>query len=167
MLTIRKLQMKFPSQINVPKVATFINSLGSDTKVYIGCDSERVLVKGTWFVDYMLVVIVHLDGNNGGKIFGAVTRDRDYDKHQNRPSMRLMNEVYKSAEVYLALSPLVAHDIEIHLDINPDEDCGSNCVITQAIGYIKGVCNINPKVKPSGFAASSAADQLKRILGGK
>lgn len=158
--------MKFPTQIDTEKVADFINSLGPTTKVYIGSDSERLLVKGKWYVDYMTVVIVHMEGKNGGKIFGAVTRDMDYDRKYNRPSMRLMNEVYKSAELYLELSPLIAHDIEIHLDINPDEEFGSSCVITQAIGYIKGVCNINPKVKPSGFAASSAADQLKRILGG-
>mgnify|MGYP001161950253 FL=1 len=157
--------MKFPSQIDVESVAEFINALGPATKVYIGTDSERMLQKGIWLVDYMSVVIVHIEGKKGGKIFGAVTRECDYDRKFNRPSLRLMNEVYKSAELYLALSPLIAHDIEIHLDINPDEEFGSSCVIAQAIGYIKGVCNISPKVKPSGFAASSAADQLKRILG--
>ena len=156
--------MKFPTKINIPKVVEFINAQGPNTKVYIGSDSERLLVNKKWYADYMTVVIVHMEGKHGGKIFGSVTRELDFDKKQHRPSYRLMNEVYKSAELYLDLSQHIKHDIEIHLDINPDEDCGSNCVITQAIGYIKGVCNVNPKVKPAGFAASNAADQLKRIL---
>lgn len=157
--------MSFPARIDVPKVVKFINKQGPNTKVYIGSDSERIKVGSRWVADYMTVVIVHIDGKHGGKIFGAVAREADYDKKANRPSYRLMNEVYKTAELYLELSPFITQDIEIHLDLNPDEECGSNCVVQQAIGYIKGVCNITPKIKPSGFAASSAADQLKRILG--
>jgi predicted RNase H-related nuclease YkuK (DUF458 family) len=40
----------------------------------------------------------------------------------------------------------------------------SSIVIQQAVGYIRGVCNVEPKVKPQAFAASYAADRLKEIL---
>jgi predicted RNase H-related nuclease YkuK (DUF458 family) len=36
--------------------------------------------------------------------------------------------------------------------------------VQQAIGYIKGTCNVDAQVKPNAFAASYAADRLKFIL---
>ena len=53
--------------------------------------------------------------------------------------------------------------MEIHLDINPDEQYGSSCVAQQAIGYIRGVCNVVPMIKPYAFAASGAADRIKEL----
>lgn len=156
--------MRFPQKIDIDKVIDLVNSCGPNTRVYIGSDSERINVGDLWFADYATVVVVHMDGNRGGKVFGAIVRERDYDSKQNRPSYRLMNEVYKTAEIYLELVQRTDIDIEIHLDINTDESCGSSCVVQQAIGYIKGMCNIEPKVKPNGFAASNAADQLKRMF---
>jgi predicted RNase H-related nuclease YkuK (DUF458 family) len=40
----------------------------------------------------------------------------------------------------------------------------SNIVINEAIGYIKGMCNVVPLVKPNAFAASYAADRLKSLV---
>ena len=54
--------------------------------------------------------------------------------------------------------------VEVHLDINPNELFGSSCVVQQAIGYIRGTCNLTPQVKPNAFAASYAADRLKEVL---
>ena len=65
---------------------------------------------------------------------------------------------------YLELvEQIVEHDIEVHLDINPKEEHGSSCVVSQAIGYIKGTCNVTPLVKPQAFAASYAADRFKEL----
>jgi predicted RNase H-related nuclease YkuK (DUF458 family) len=76
-----------------------------------------------------------------------------------------MNEVYKVSELFQKLSDVLADRyVEVHLDINPDEKFGSSCVVQQAIGYIKGTCNIMPMVKPNAFAASYAADRLKEVL---
>jgi predicted RNase H-related nuclease YkuK (DUF458 family) len=78
--------------------------------------------------------------------------------------MRLMNEVYRVSEMFQRLAPaLEDREVEVHLDINPDEMYGSSCVIGQAIGYIRGTCNVIPMVKPKAFAASYAADRLKSI----
>jgi hypothetical protein len=41
----------------------------------------------------------------------------------------------------------------------------SNIVINEAIGYVKGMCNVVPLVKPKAFAASCAADKLKSMFG--
>ena len=76
-----------------------------------------------------------------------------------------MNEVYRAAEMYLELAETIGdRHCEVHLDINPGIIHGSSCVVQQAIGYIRGTCNVVPMVKPDAFAASYAADRLKGIL---
>ena len=108
--------------------------------------------------------MIHIDGKHGCKIFGGVERERDYDQKQNRPRYRLMNEVYKVSQLYLDLADVLEDRlVEVHLDINPNELHGSSCVINEAIGYIRGTCNVIPLVKPQAFAASYAADRFKSI----
>jgi predicted RNase H-related nuclease YkuK (DUF458 family) len=43
----------------------------------------------------------------------------------------------------------------------------SSIVINEAIGYVKGMCNVVPLVKPRAFAASYAADRYKEIVGNR
>ena len=152
-------------KMNLDEVRHYIRNSSTETKVYMGVDSERLRIREEWHADYTLAVVVHKDGNNGCRIFGEIIRERDYDKKMNRPSFRLMNEVYKVSQLYLDLyDALDARHCEVHLDINPDEMHGSSCVLNQAIGYIRGTCNVIPMVKPNAFAASYAADRLKDVL---
>lgn len=153
------------TKMNIDEVAEFIIDQSPDTKIYIGGDSERLLVDNAWYADYTLAVVVHIDGNRGCRVFGEVQRERDYDQRMDRPRMRLMTEVYKVAELYLKLADILEDKhVEVHLDINPNEMHGSSCVINEAVGYIKGMCNVVPMVKPNAFAASIAADRMKEIL---
>ena len=79
--------------------------------------------------------------------------------------MRLMNEVMKTASLYLELYDVLEdRDTEIHLDINPNKEYGSFCVINEAVGYIRGMCNIVPLVKPNAWAASYCADRYKDAI---
>jgi predicted RNase H-related nuclease YkuK (DUF458 family) len=152
-------------KLNIAEVKNFIDAQSSDTKIYLGADSERVKVEGVWHADYTLAIVVHIDGCHGCKIFGEVSRERDYDYKASKPSMRLMNEVMKVAELFQKLQDVLEDRyVEVHLDINPNEMYGSSCVVQQAIGYIKGTCNVTPMVKPKAFAASYAADRLKEVL---
>ena len=151
-------------KLDLEEVKRFIESQTPETKIYIGCDSERIKVNNKWFADYILVIVVHINGNNGCKLFGEVQRERDWDQKASRPNTRLMTEVYKVSELYLKLAEVLEdRHVEVHLDINPDEQHGSSCVISQAVGYIKGVCNVIPFVKPEAFAASYAADRYKGL----
>jgi len=112
-----------------------------------------------------LAVVVHIDGCHGCKVFGEVQTEIDYDRKKERPVVRLMTEVYKVADLYLKLADaLVDRHVEIHLDINPDDTHASYVVVQQAIGYIRGVCQITPQIKPVAFAATYAADRLKEVL---
>lgn len=153
------------TRMNVDVVKDFIMNQSPETKVYIGGDSERIMINDVWYADYTLAVVVHIDGKHGCKIFGDVQRERDYEKNKNKPRMRLMTEVYKISELYLQLADVLEdREVEIHLDINPDEKYGSSCVVQEAIGYIRGMCNVIPMVKPRAFAASYCADRLKEIM---
>lgn len=150
--------------IDIQQVQQFIQAQGPDTKIYLGCDSERLRVNGVWYADYTLAIVIHINGNNGCRLFGEVQRERDYDQRAERPSQRLMTEVYKVSELYLKLAEVLeGRPVEVHLDINPSEDHGSSCVIAQANGYIRGVCNVIPFLKPNSFAASYAADRFKTL----
>ena len=151
-------------KLDIEQVAEFIRVQTPETKIYLGCDSERLRIDGAWHADYVLAIVVHINGNNGCRIFGEVHRERVWDQKVNKPAMRLMTEVYKTSELYLKLADVLeGRDVEINLDINPDEHYGSSCVVQQAIGYIKGTCNVIPFVKPHAFAASYAADRFKGL----
>jgi predicted RNase H-related nuclease YkuK (DUF458 family) len=152
-------------KLDLAEVKKFIEAQSPSTKIYIGADSERFKIDGKWYADYTLAVVVHIDGCHGCKIFGEIQTELDYDQKKSKPSMRLMNEVYKVSQLFQDLaSVLEDRYVEVHLDINPNEIYGSSCVVQQAIGYIKGTCNVVPMVKPRAFAASYAADRLKFLL---
>ena len=151
--------------LNINEVRAFIKSQSKETNIYIGADSYRFAEGNQWFADYTMVVVVHIDGKHGCKLFGETVREKDFDKKGNKPHLRLMNEVYKVADLYLKLVDVVkGKNVEIHLDLNPDPHYISHGVVQQAIGYIIGVCNVSPRVKPHAFAASCAADRNRGIV---
>lgn len=151
-------------KINIEEVKEFICAQGPNTRVYLGADSERFKEQRVWWAEYTTVCVVHIDGRHGCRIFGEIDRERDYDQKSDRPSMRLMNEVYRVSDLFQRLSPSLAdREVQVHLDINPNEMYGSSCVVQQAIGYIRGTCNVIPMIKPNAFAASYAADRLKSL----
>jgi len=152
-------------KLNYDEVKDFIAKQSDETRIYLGADSERFRMNGAWYADYTVAIVVHIDGSSGCKIFGEVTRERDFDQKKNKPAMRLMNEVYKVSEMFHKLADVLEDRyVEVHLDINPDLKHGSSCVIQQATGYIRGTCNVNPIVKPDSWAASHCADRLKEVL---
>lgn len=147
------------TQKEIQEIREYLLSVDPNSRIYLGCDSQKFKRRGEWFARYTIVVVVHIDNCHGGKIFGVTQSERDYDKNFDKPRMRLMNEVYKVAEVYLELGDILENrEFEVHLDINPKKDTGSSCVIKEAAGYILGVCGVEAKVKPNAFAASYAAD---------
>jgi predicted RNase H-related nuclease YkuK (DUF458 family) len=157
--------MKIKLAMDFDQVKEYISQQPASSKIYLGADSERYCKNDVWLADFTLAVVIHHEGCHGCKVFGEVHTERDFDQKKSRPVVRLMNEVYKVAELYLKLADvLVDRDVEIHLDINPEEQHASSAVVQQAIGYIKGVCQKTPRIKPDAFAASVAADRLKELL---
>ena len=151
-------------KFNFVEIQKYLEQSSDQSKIYIGCDSMAYKNhKGVWMADYYKVVVVHIDGCKGCKIFGEVSTEIDYNPNKKKPTYRLMNECYKVSELYLKLAELTDKEIEVHLDFNPNKKYASNVIIEQAIGYIRGTCNVIPLVKPDAFAASYAADRLLRV----
>jgi len=149
---------------DIEAVKSFIQAQSAQTRIYIGVDSERIRENNTWYAIYTAAVVVHIDGRHGCRLFGEVSRERDWDQRADRPTTRLMNEVYKVSELYLRLADVLEdRTVEVHLDINSADEHASSNVVAQAIGYIRGTCNITPKIKPEAFAATNAADRLRNL----
>jgi predicted RNase H-related nuclease YkuK (DUF458 family) len=151
-------------RFDIEEVREFIRNQSEDTKIYLGCDSERIRFDEVWYAYYTTAIVIHYDGKHGCKLFGEVCKERDFDQKRNRPKFRLMNEVYKVSDMYLKLADvLVDRHVEVHLDINPSQMYGSNCAMNEAIGYIRGTCNVVPFIKPKAWAASYAADRFREL----
>lgn len=152
-------------KLDLEKVRAFIETQSPETKVYLGADSERYKMGGQWVFDVAVVVVIHLDGCHGCKVFGEITTERDFDQRKDKPALRLMAEVYKVSEMFQKLKDVLEDRyVEVHIDISDNRKFGSSCVVNEAIGYIKGVCNIIPMIKPNSPAASFGADRLSQIL---
>ena len=143
------------------EIKTFISNQSSESKIYIGSDSEQYKLNGKWMVDYYTVCVIHIDGCRGCKVFGEKTQEPDYTQDKRKPQYRLMQEVYKASELYLQLQDcLEDRYCEVHLDLNSSKKFISNLIVDQAIGYIKGTCNVIPMIKPNSWAASHCADRF-------
>ena len=147
-------------KFDLDEIRNAISELSKDSRIYIGCDSERFKQKGIWYSRYVTVVVLHLDSNHGCKVFGKKDVEKDLDYNKSKPILRMMNEVYRASNLYIELEDVLKDkDVQIHLDINPDEKFGSYVAYNQAIGYVKGVCDITPITKPNAFASSKVADR--------
>lgn len=74
---------------------------------------------------------------------------------------RLILEVGKSVETAYGITGVVRKynvPLEIHADINTDEESASFVAMKEALGYIKGM-GFHYKLKPDAFASSSCADK--------
>jgi len=149
------------TDVQIEDLVNLLVELDTTTKIYFGCDSIAYRKNNEWWGKFATVLIVHKNGKNGCKIYRNISHERIFDDKKNRPSDRLMKEVYKVTALYTQLIPFIeGYDIEIHLDINPDVKHGSSCVATQAAGFVLGVTQIVPKLKPEAFAASFGADGI-------
>jgi len=150
--------------MNLEEVKSYIKNESINSKIYLGCDSETRYVKDQWYIYYYLVVVIHHNGRNGCKVFGEKIIEKDYIADKRKPTYRLMQEVFKVSELYLKLEDSFGdRDVEVHLDLNPSKKYVSNLIVDQAIGYVKGTCNIIPLIKPDSWAASCVADKFLKI----
>ena len=150
------------SQKQIEEIVDLLYDMDKNTRIYIGTDSVRFKKEGRWYAKFATVCVIHMNGSKGCRVFDVRSVEPDYDLKKNRPSTRLMNEVIKSCEAYTQLAPFIDEfPIEIHCDINVDPKHGSNCVATQAAGYVLGVTGLDEdhvKLKPDAWGASFGAD---------
>lgn len=129
-----------------------------DAKIYLGCDSQRAKHKNVRFVTVLVVY-----QKDKSKIFKNVYYEKIMDAKLSKPFNRMMKEVHLVSELYSMLEDvLIERDFEVHLDVNPDENEGSNVAYSAAKGMIWGIIGVEPVCKPYAFAASCIADRYTK-----
>ena len=155
------------TDVQKKEIENYLNNVNG--RVYLGCDSQsfrrfdlKTKCYETW-ARYAVVLVVHINNSQGCKIFSYQESERVYDKDAGKPRLRLMNEAYKTVEAYLAMAGILEdREVEIHLDVNPSASHASNAVVKQAVGYVKGVTNLDALIKPDAWAGSNSADFVVR-----
>jgi len=151
------------TEVEKAEITQYLNDMPEGSTVYIGADSVKYKKKGVWYARYNVAFIIHIASKHGGKIFHTTEVERDYDPKKEKPRMRLMNEVYKAVGVYMEFAELLEDlPVEIHIDINSDEQFNSSIVLREALGYVKGMTGIDGIPKPDAWAASHAGDRGAR-----
>jgi predicted RNase H-related nuclease YkuK (DUF458 family) len=138
-----------------------------EMRVIIGGDSQKISGKGkrrrtkTKSARFVTCVICYTKDKN--KIFYEVSREKDMDHNPSKPMMRMMQETQKIVDVTMKIMDTLIEcdtDFEVHLDINPKKEHGSNCAMASAVGYVWGLVGIEPIIKPESWAASPVADWI-------
>jgi hypothetical protein len=136
-----------------------IISSSETSSVYIGCDSVRYRTVKGFMAKYSTVIVLHMDSNRGCKLFHNNVTIPDYGNLKQR----LLNEVMYAINAATEIIDCIGdRHMEIHLDINTNEKHKSSVAVKEAIGYVRGSLNIEPKLKPYSFAATHAADHLAK-----
>ncbi len=135
---------------DIQEVREFIKRCSEDSAVYVGCDSRQLK---DWTV-FVTVIVVHINSNNGAKIFWQVEKVKRIQSIRQR----LMEEVNRAVYVALMIADVVGNrPFEVHLDINPNPDHRSSIIVKEAVGYVLAQ-GLKPVLKPDAIAASAVAD---------
>lgn len=163
---LRRIKGVREQKIDLAEVVSFVRGLNPDTVVYVGGDSQGYKHNGENWTLFIVVIGVHIDGCKGVKVFKQAEWLRDYSGSMRQ---RLIAEVSMIVSIAGSIMDelgekrikyMIEHDLfDVHLDINSNEKHASNVVMKEAMGYVKGVLGITPKVKPDSFMASIGADR--------
>lgn len=142
----------------VENIKQAISTSSLTTKIYVGCDS-KIIRKGK-VAKFATVVVLHIDGKHGGKLFSIVDEEPLYGNAKS-PKMRLLREAQKALDIACEIADVVGdRAFEVHLDFNVNEQHKSSSAVKEATAYVLGMLGFSPKFKPQAFAASTAADKL-------
>lgn len=143
-----------------------IKNSSPESSVYIGCDSIRYKERrksNKFFVRYSVVIILHINSKNGGKVFAHSLKVKEPDSGLTL-KMRLLTEVQYATEAALAIVEEIGNrHMEVHIDVNPDEKHASSVAVKEALGWSRGL-GFETKIKPDGWAATHAADHAVRHM---
>ena len=146
--------------MDIQEALEFIRTTSSETRVYVGCDSTVRNCRGVQKVTYATVVVVHIDGSRGCRVFGHVETVREYGPLKQR----LFNEALRAGETAFQILPHVGgRKLEVHLDINRDASCASHIAVKEAAAYIMGLLGFQPKFKPDAPVATGCADRFASV----
>jgi len=125
-------------------------------KIIIGSDSVKL---GHNFIFTKAICILNKDYYDKRYFY---LRKKIQDDSYLDLSKRLLKETSDSISLAMKIRDKVNKaNLEIHADINPDQNHMSSKYKNTITGYIQG-CGFKVKIKPNSFVASSIADQHTR-----
>ena len=144
------------SEAKIPDILQFVRDASRDGQaVHIGTDSLQ-----TGRVTQFVTVVVVLTPRKGGRVaYRRATSPRITSLRE-----RLLKEVWKSVDLGLQLSPIVAGDLTVHVDANPVVSHRSAAYVQELVGLVVGQ-GFKALIKPESWAASHAADHVVRARG--
>lgn len=138
----------------VPDIHQFIQD--NPGALHIGTDSLQ-----TGRLTQFVTIVAILSANQKG---GRVAYSREVVPRITSMRERLLKEVWKSVDLGMQLGPLVAGDLTISIDVNPEKKHKSSQYLQELAGLVVGQ-GFKLLTKPDAFAASHVADHVVRTLG--
>ena len=162
------------SEVKVPDILQFVEDASrAGQAVHVGTDSLQ-----TGRVTQFVTVVVILTPGKGGR----VAYRREVVPRITSLRERLLTEVWKSVDLGLQFSPLVAGELTVHIDASPPATVGeerggamprraedanpvvahkSSAYVQELVGLVVGQ-GFKALIKPESWAASHAADHVVR-----
>lgn len=145
---------KFDGKNKIPNVNQYIKDWLNNNPngtIAIGTDS----IQKKKYVTYAIVIALFYDGNKGAHLIYKNFKEKNNSK---LPLFnRLWNEVMYTYDTLELLKREVGVIAIPHIDINVDEDAGSNIAYQAAMGFFKSQ-GYDVVGKPMAWVASCAAD---------
>jgi predicted RNase H-related nuclease YkuK (DUF458 family) len=141
------------SEVKIADILQFVRDATRDGQsVHIGTDSLQ-----TGRLTQFVTVVVILTPRKGGRVaYRKETVPRITSLRE-----RLLQEVWKSVDLGLQLSPLVPGELTVHIDANPVVAHKSSAYVQELVGLVVGQ-GFKALIKPESWAASHAADHAVR-----
>jgi predicted RNase H-related nuclease YkuK (DUF458 family) len=144
------------NELKVPDILQFVKDASRDGQaVHVGTDSLQ-----TGRVTQFVTVVVILTPRKGGR----VAYRREVVPRISSLRERLLTEVWKSVDLGLQFSGVVAGDLTVHIDANPVVAHKSSAYVQELVGLVVGQ-GFKALIKPDSWAASHAADHVVRTTG--
>ncbi len=141
------------NEVKIADILQFVSDATRDGQsVHVGTDS---LQRGR--LTQFVTVVVILTPRKGGRVaYRKETVPRIASLRE-----RLLQEVWKSVDLGLQLSPLVPGELTVHIDANPVVAHKSSAYVQELVGLVVGQ-GFKALIKPDSWAASHAADHAVR-----
>ena len=144
------------NEVRIADILRFVRDASRDGQaVHIGTDSLQTS-RSTRFVT---VIVIRTPGKGG-----RVAYRREVVPRIGSLRERLLNEVWRSVDLGLQLSPLVGGELTVHIDANPVVAHRSSRYVHELVGLVVGQ-GFKALIKPESWAATHAADHVVRSSG--
>lgn len=143
------------SDVRIADILQFVGDASRDGQaVHVGTDS----MQSRRFTQFVTVVVILTPGKGG-----RVAYRRDVVPRIASLRERLLREVWRSVELGLLFSPIVAGELTVHIDANPVVAHKSSAYVQELVGLVVGQ-GFKALIKPHSWAASHAADHVVRAF---